>query len=169
MATKRKRSHKRIRGEKTYFSDVDQTLILMDEFVDGIPDGIDPATLVKVHNNKNKPDAWVWGMAHKRHIDLLRAMAARGFAIVVWSAGGEDWADYVVGLLGLDGLIDATMGKPDWYADDQNPDRYMKGRVYLHPTNPTKDVRGWVVDANTYGIDPDDLCDASKNLAKTTK
>lgn len=167
--TKRKRRHKRIRGEKTYFSDVDQTLILMDEFMNGIPEGVDQSKLVKVCLNPNKPDAWVWAMAHTRHIELLRHMAARGFAIVVWSAGGEAWADYVVGLLGLDGLIDATMGKPDWYADDKTPDNFMQGRVYLHPFNPTKDVRGWVVDALQAGIDPDDVCDPNKNLPKTTK
>lgn len=167
--TKRKRRHFRIRGEKTYFSDVDQTLVMMDEFQDKIPDGVDVSKLIKVHNNKNKPDAWVWAMRHERHINLLRAMAARGFAIVVWSAGGEDWADYIVGILGLDGLVDATMGKPDWYADDKGPDNFMKGRVYLNPGNPTKDVRGWIPDALEAGIDPEDLCDAQKNLPKTTK
>lgn len=169
MPAKRKRRHFRIRGEKTYFSDVDQTLILMDEFANGIPDDIDQSKLIKICNNKNKPDSWVWGMRHERHIALLRAMAARGFAIVVWSAGGEDWADYIVGLLGLDGLIDATMGKPDWYADDQIPYKFMKGRVYLHPFNPMKDERGWVVDALDAGFDPDDVSDVNKNLPKTTK
>lgn len=165
----RKHKHFRIKGGKTYFSDVDQTLILMDEFSDGIPEGIDQSKLIKIHLNKNKPDAWVWGMRHERHIALLRAMAARGFAIVVWSAGGEEWADYIVGLLDLGGLVDATCGKPDWYADDQIPYKFMKGRVYLHPFNPTKDERGWVVDALDAGVDPDDVCNTEKNIPKTTK
>jgi hypothetical protein len=165
MATKRKRRHFRIRGEKTYFSDVDETLILIDE----IPDGVDPSTLVKIRMNKNKPDAWCWGMRHERHIELLRQMAARGFAIVVWSSGGEAWADYIVDVLGLDGLVDATCGKPDWYADDKTPDNFMKGRIYLNPFNPSKDHRGWVVDAISAHEDPNDLCDVDKNLPKTTK
>jgi hypothetical protein len=168
-ATKRKRRHFRIRGEKTYFSDVDQTLILMDEFVNGIPPDIDQSKLIKVNNNKNKPGAWVWAMPHYRHIEFLRQMAARGFAIIVWSAGGEDWADYIAGLVGIDDLIDATCGKPDWYADDKTPASFMQGRVYLDPFNPSKDLRGWAVDAVTAGVDPDDVCDAEKNLPKTTK
>lgn len=155
MAVKRKRRHFRIRGEKAYFSDVDETLILMDE----IPPDVDESSLVKVCLNPKKPEAWVWGIRHERHIDLLRKMAARGFAIVVWSAGGEAWADYIVGLLELDGLVDATMGKPDWYADDKTPNGFMNGRIYLHQSNPMKDEHGWVTEA----------IDATKTLVKTTK
>lgn len=161
----RKRRHFRLRGEKAYFSDVDETLVIIDE----IPPGIDRSKLIKICLNPKKPEAWCWAMRHERHIDMLRKMAARGFAIVVWSAGGEAWADYIVGLLELDGLVDATMGKPDWYADDKTPDNFMKGRIYLHPFNPMKDDRGWVSDAIDAGEDPDDLCDVNKDLVKTTK
>src|ERR1051326_8851461 len=111
--TKRKHKHVRIRGQKFYASDVDETLVI----IDNIPEGIDESTLVKICINPNKPDAWCWAMRHERHIDMMRKMAARGFTIVVWSAGGEEWANYVVELLGLEGLVDVTMSKFDWFAD----------------------------------------------------
>lgn len=154
----------RIRGEKTYASDVDETLVMMDH----IPDDFDRSKLIKVNNNKNKPGAWAYAIRHERHIELMRQMAARGFAIVVWSAGGEDWAWYIVHLLGLEGLVDATMGKPDWFADDKKPEDFLKGRVYLDMGNPTKDLRGFVVDALNAGVDPDDLCEGDKDLKRPT-
>ncbi len=165
METVIKHKHIRIRGEKVYFSDVDETLVIIDE----IPPGVDESKLIRICLNPNKPDAWCYAMRHERHIEMLRKMAARGFAIVVWSAGGESWADYIVKLVGIEGLVDATIGKPDWFADDKEPHEFMKGRIYLHHGNPTKDIRGWVQDALDAGFDPDDLCDVLKNLPKTTK
>lgn len=158
---KKRSKCKRIRGEKIYYSDVDETLVIIDE----IPPGIDESKLIKIQNNKK--GVTIYAMRHERHINLLKQMAARGFAIVVWSAGGEAWAWYIVNLLELEYIVDATMGKPDWYADDKGPNEFMKGRVYLHHGNPTKDLRGFVADALDAGIDPDDITDVNKNLPQT--
>ena len=52
------------------------------------------------------------------NIKLLKKMAARGHAIVVWSGGGADWAEAVVKALGLEEFVDVVTGKPTYYIDD---------------------------------------------------
>ncbi len=158
---KRKNRIIRIRGPKMYGCDVDETLIMMDH----IPPDIDESKLIKVKNNKK--GVWAYAMPHVRHIDLMRKMAARGFKIVVWSAGGEDWAYYIVNKLGIQDLVDVTMGKFDWFADDLPPEQFMKGRIYLDPFNPSHDMRGWVSDMLDLDLDPDEESDIDKNFKKS--
>jgi hypothetical protein len=50
----------------------------------------------------------------------LRSFAgSNGFEVVVWSAGGGEWAAQIGGILGLDPYVDLYLGKPDFAVDDR--------------------------------------------------
>ena len=70
----------------TVFVDVDDTLLMWD-----LPEGIDlnddRLVLVNCRGHKEKL------MPNKHNIELLKKMAKRGHAIIVWSGGGADWAE----------------------------------------------------------------------------
>lgn len=67
------------------------------------------------------------------NIDLLKKMATRGHAIVVWSAGGSDWAEAVVKALKLEEYVDVITGKPSYYIDDiANPKEWIGKHGYFN-------------------------------------
>lgn len=80
-------------------------------------------------------------MIHRRHIEVLKQFKARGHTIIVWSQGGYRWAETVVKTLGLQEIVSYVVDKPAWFIDDLPAEAFMgvKERVYLHPTDPTKD------------------------------
>lgn len=55
---------------------------------------------------------------HLRHIESLKLHKARNHRIVVWSAGGWEWAKEVVKVLELTEYVDVIMSKPKWVYDD---------------------------------------------------
>lgn len=68
---------------------------------------------------------------HEEHISLLKKYKARGFTVVVWSAGGVDWAENVVKALKLEEFVDAVFTKPCRYVDDLHCEKWMGCRVYI--------------------------------------
>lgn len=100
----------------TYF-DVDDTILIWDQSLDH-PDGfyIDDIFVVP----------------HKKHIEQLKKHKARDHTIVVWSAGGANWAKKAVELLQLEPYVDFVLAKPSWFYDDKKPDEFMNeiNRVY---------------------------------------
>jgi len=52
------------------------------------------------------------------NLDLLIKMSNSGHSIVVWSAGGSDWAESAVKALGIEKYVDIVMKKPTYYIDD---------------------------------------------------
>lgn len=68
---------------------------------------------------------------HQKHIDLLKKYYFRGFGIMVWSAGGAEWAKEVVKVLGLEKYVHVTITKPSRYVDDLNCKEWMGNRVYI--------------------------------------
>lgn len=68
---------------------------------------------------------------HETHCQKLRELKARGHTVVVWSAGGADWAETVVNLLGLAESVDAVMAKPSWYFDDLPVEDWIGRRCYV--------------------------------------
>lgn len=53
------------------------------------------------------------------HINQLKEHAKRGHRIVVWSAGGVEWATAVVDALELGDFVDIVSAKPTWIYDDK--------------------------------------------------
>ena len=97
-----------IQSDKTLFVDVDNTLVLWDE-------------------------AHTTYRPHQRHIDMMKKFHARKQPIIVWSAGGYEWAQRVVRELGLENIVTAVMSKPAWYIDDLTASEILPeiNRIYL--------------------------------------
>ena len=68
---------------------------------------------------------------HKGHIKVLKDRHARGSFIVVWSAGGYQWANAVVKALGLEQHVDLVMSKPHMYIDDKKAKGILGERLYI--------------------------------------
>lgn len=86
----------------------------------------------------NDPSGTVYLNAINEHIEALKLHKLRGHTVIVWSAGGADWAEEVVKKLGLEPYVDAVMSKPDWFYDDLpaaefmpeiNRKFYLKGNI----------------------------------------
>lgn len=67
---------------------------------------------------------------HKKHIELLKDLYAQGWTVVVWSAGGLEWAQTVTKALGLENHVHHILAKPYRYVDDLYSDEFMLNRVY---------------------------------------
>lgn len=64
-------------------------------------------------------------LPHNKHIQQLKTHKTRGHYIIVWSAGGSQWAKNAVKLLGIENYVDLVMAKPTWCYDDKQPEDYM--------------------------------------------
>jgi phosphoserine phosphatase len=129
---------KTIKSHRIVYFDVDDTLVVWNW------KELDPNCSILVSVSDPDSDFTAQLMPHQRHIELLKQFKARGHTVVVWSAGGWRWAESAVKALGIEDLIDYVMSKPDWYVDDLHASSFMGGNVYLHPTDPSKDNRGWI-------------------------
>lgn len=70
---------------------------------------------------------------HKRHIEYLYRFYERNQPIIVWSAGGYEWAARIVKELGIEDIVSLVMSKPAWYMDDKKVEEFMPeaNRIYL--------------------------------------
>lgn len=96
--------------EPIVFFDVDDTLVSWEHygtFKEGMIEFTSP--------NSNHP---MWLEPVPEHIKAMKNHKLRGHTVVVWSAGGADWAEEVVIKLGLRPYVDVVMSKPNWYYDD---------------------------------------------------
>lgn len=57
-------------------------------------------------------------LPHLEHIALIKQFSSRGQKIVVWSAGGVEWAVQAINLLELEPYVDLVVSKPAWFIDD---------------------------------------------------
>lgn len=113
-----------IRSTKTAYFDVDNCLVFSEselEFTKAITEGL---ALIKGQK-------WV---LHSAHAQLLKEFHARGFTIIVWSAGGADWASTIVTAFGLEAYVDLVIGKPDFFIDDKCAYAFMSEdrRTYIN-------------------------------------
>jgi hypothetical protein len=124
--------NKAIHGIPVFF-DVDDTLVVWG--MGSSPDAID----VKMD----------WGagimierlVPHKAHIEQMRKHRYRGHKIIVWSAGGSEWAEAVVNALGIRDMVDLIISKPVWYYDDIRSSEFLheSARIYIpHPGSPDR-------------------------------
>lgn len=112
------------------FCDVDDTLVLWNPTQEQLDkEGIDfecPGSFVMVDDELVPSPPWIKRLVpHKVHIEQLKKHKMRGHLIVVWSAGGWDWAEAVVKTLGLEHIVDLVVSKPTWTYDDLQASEFM--------------------------------------------
>jgi phosphoserine phosphatase len=101
------------KSTKAIYIDIDNTLVFsLREYPHEVTHEV-----VKVGGRK----FWV----HAPHIEMMRDFKARGHSLIVWSAGGAEWAEAVIVALKLTDLVDVVLSKPDWYIDDKKASEFM--------------------------------------------
>ena len=68
-----------------------------------------------------------------KHTQEIKTFYARGHTVVVWSAGGAEWARAVCEALGVLDCVDFCLSKPHWFVDDAKAEKFLPetNRVYL--------------------------------------
>lgn len=64
-------------------------------------------------------------VVHKGHVEALKQHWVRGHHVRVHSAGGGNWAKYIVEELGLTDYVHEAVAKDSWYIDDKPADLWM--------------------------------------------
>lgn len=134
----------KVKDGGVYATDVDDTLIMW-----SIPEGYTgPLVETNLDGFKDK------GIPNFHAIANLKKMKARGYAIVVWSAGGSEWAESVVKALHLEKYVNVVMPKIDFHLDDVSDpvDKIGKWQyINLDGTVYTKDRDG-IVHERKHGV-----------------
>lgn len=116
---------KKARSEHSVFFDVDDTLIMWDENYTQPFEGAVEVTCP--HDGQVS-----FHRPHLRHIEFLKKQHAKGYSIVVWSAGGVGWANAAVEALELVDYVDFVTSKPQKWVDDLlTPGEVLGSRMYL--------------------------------------
>lgn len=100
-------------GESVFF-DVDDTLVYWTK-----PKRKTDSIFVKIDNVD------VELFIHKEHVVELKRLYKEGYTVVVWSAGGKEWVDSIIDLLGLKNFVDFTIKKPIAYYDDMEANWWL--------------------------------------------
>lgn len=107
------------------YVDVDETLIFWeakdidaDDCVIEVTDPYINGTRVKV-------------VPHWRNIRLLQRKFGQGHKIVVWSAGGSEWAETIVKALKIEPFVHLILSKPTHIIDDKEMKDWGVPRIYL--------------------------------------
>lgn len=100
----------KITDKPTVYVDVDDTLIF---WRDPLP--TDDIVLVN-----GVPMAYC-----EKTVDSIIKHHHRKHPVVVWSAGGSDWAEAVVRALGLERQVSLVISKPQWFYDDKPANSFM--------------------------------------------
>lgn len=136
---------------QTTFFDVDDTLVMWNPPNPGDPDIIEvicptsrtyrgllelmeDGSLNPVDINPDAVEVGSWTVRikpHNKHIAQLKAHKDRGHTIIVWSAGGWEWAEAAVRALKLEKYVDLVIEKPTWYYDDLPCQEFMGKRIYM--------------------------------------
>lgn len=117
-----------LRNDMIAFFDIDDTLIGW-----GKPEFVDNGNFVKIELNGFKEVHWIL----KENVEALKLHKSRGHTVVVWSAGGYQWAEAVVKALKLEDMVDLVCGKPMWLYDDLQPEDFLP-RAKLAPKDGPK-------------------------------
>jgi hypothetical protein len=119
-----KKSPMFLEKEATIYCDVDDTLLMWGEYPYSPEKGRIP--ILDPYDGGT-----VFLTPHRRHVKLLKDKSARGFGVVVWSAGGAAWAKAAVDALGLADHVDVILAKPGTYVDDLKCQEFMGSHLYL--------------------------------------
>ena len=122
----------KIPGDRTVFCDVDDTLLMWNPSKEDLEArGISvhcPGSLCTDEDGViSKTEGFTERLLpHRKHVEQLIKHKMRGHTIVVWSAGGVDWAEAAVKALFLTNIVDVVMSKPAWAYDDLQPNEFIK-------------------------------------------
>jgi predicted phosphatase len=72
------------------------------------------------------------------HVEELKNQKMTGNTVVVWSAGGGEWAATVVRALDLEKYVDVCITKPDFYYDDKDVSDWFPKKRFYHSEVPEK-------------------------------
>lgn len=136
--------YKKIKDGRVFASDCDDTLVMWT-----IPQGYSGPLVETVLDGVK--DVCI---PNQHAINHLKKMKARNYAVIVWSAGGSDWAEAVVKALKLEKHVDLIMPKIDFHLDDVSDPTDKIGKwqyINLDGTVYSKDKEG-VIHAKKHGI-----------------
>lgn len=66
------------------------------------------------------------------HVEELKNQKMTGNTVVVWSAGGAEWAATVIKALNLEEYVDVCLTKPDFYYDDKDVQDWFPRKRFYH-------------------------------------
>jgi len=118
-----------LKFENVAFFDVDETLVLWRTVHEPDTNFVCPHTGVIES-----------GTAHKEHVERIKQHKKLGHTVIVWSAGGMEWASRAVEALGVKEYVDICMEKPIQYYDDITADEFMGSRTYVGSKKYDKEI-----------------------------
>lgn len=140
-------------NQPTYF-DVDDTLVMWRRGKPGDPDVVAVTCPPGRHKRAAEDMGWEveemefstgeWTeylVPHKGNIEAMKRHKARGHTIIVWSAGGWEWAHAAVVALGLQQYVDLILEKPRWAYDDLPPNEYMPKSQWVEDVGDGRDEK----------------------------
>ena len=68
---------------------------------------------------------------HNKHIRFLKSQKKRSRSVIVWSAGGWEWASCVVKALGIEKYVDVVIEKPILCIDDVPKEKIISSSIYF--------------------------------------
>jgi hydroxymethylpyrimidine pyrophosphatase-like HAD family hydrolase len=108
--------------EMVICSDVDDTLIMHDQT-------LPPKNQIVIKDPYMDHDIYV--TPHIKHIEMLKRYHKQGYFVIIWSAGGAEWAESVAKALKLEEYCDLIIAKPLKYVDDLEVTEWLNTRVYF--------------------------------------
>lgn len=121
---------KTIKSEYVVMVDVDDTLV-MHCIDDSMPS-------IQVYDTVE--DKFMTMHVNMPMVRLMKEEKSRGAYIIVWSAGGYEYASNVIRALHLEKFVDEVMSKPKVYLDDKPVEEWLKYRVWIDPKTVYKNV-----------------------------
>lgn len=116
---------------QTVFCDVDDTLVMWNTTPEQLAEyGVEVTCPISTYYDEDGEQKTIEGwkqmlLPHRYHIEQLKKHKMRGHTIVVWSAGGWDWAEAAVRALKLEQYVDLVLSKPTWTYDDLQPSEFI--------------------------------------------
>lgn len=121
-----------IPGDKIAYCDVDDTLVSWSSTAEEKEkDGVKfdcPGSMVWDVDGSEIGYAAPWSevlVPNLLMIEQLKKLKLRHHTIVVWSAGGYEWAEIVVKTLKLEHIVDLVICKPTYVFDDLPVEEFM--------------------------------------------